>query len=164
MLFQVLSRTKVDISLNQELTCNWGELTKPSILPSYLYELIDNELGANIFEEWRSNNKGSVGKGSKMCWANFVTFCRSITVEPILLLFSVSNGLSLLIAQNLYIEKTCSVNFNYSMEICSDIYSHREIQTEVQKHVSVLQGINGALQARGFLPLDIALAGQIFHS
>ena len=48
----------------------------------------------------------------------------------------------------MYIEKTCSVNLNYSMEICSNLTSgnYSEIQAEVHKHVSTLQSINGILQ------------------
>ena len=83
-------------------------------------------------------------------WAHLVTFYKSITLhhlEPVLFFFSVSQGLSLVITEDLYIEKTCMVNFNHSKEICSDLFSYKEVQTEVQKHVSVLRGINGPLQA-----------------
>ena len=49
----------------------------------------------------------------------------------------------------MYIEKTCSVNLNYSMEICGSLTqgNYTEIQAEVHKHVSILQGVNGMLQA-----------------
>ena len=49
----------------------------------------------------------------------------------------------------MYIEKTCSVNLNYSMEICGNLTqgNYSEIQAEVHKHVSILQGVNGMLQA-----------------
>ena len=58
-------------------------------------------------------------------------------------------GISMLIVQEMYIEKTCSVNFNYSMDICGNLIkgNHSEIQGEVQKHVAILQGVNGFLQA-----------------
>ena len=89
-----------------------------------------------------------------MWWEHLVAFYRSITLhhlEPVLLFFSVSQGLSLVITEDLYIEKTCMVNFNHSEEICSNLYSHKDIQKEVQKHVSVLHGINGPLQAIKYL-------------
>ena len=85
-----------------------------------------------------------------MWWTHLVTYYKSITFHhllPVLFFFSVSQGLSLVITEDLYIEKTCMVNFNHSEEICSDLFSHKDIQTEVQKHVSVLRGINGPLQA-----------------
>ena len=89
-----------------------------------------------------------------MWWEHLVNFYRSITLynlEPVLLLFSVSQGLSLVITKDLYIEKTCMVNFNHSMEVCSNLYLHKDIQREVQEHVSVLKSINGPLQALRFL-------------
>ena len=89
-----------------------------------------------------------------MWLTNFVTFYKSITFNhlvPVLFFFSLSQGLSLVIIEDLYIEKTCMVNFNHSEEICLDLFSHKDIQTEVQKHVSVLRGINGPLQAIIFL-------------
>ena len=92
-----------------------------------------------------------------MWWEHLVSFYRSITLynlEPVLLLFSVSQGLSLVITKDLYIEKTCMVNFNNSIEICSNLYLHKDIQKEVQGHVSVLKSINGPLQALTFLKLN----------
>ena len=93
---------------------------------------------------------------------------RGITVEPLALLYCLCQvwaprhyswfvfhhptfsiqGIPLLIVQEMYIEKTCSVNLNYSMEICSNLTSgnYSEIQAEVHKHVSTLQSINGILQ------------------
>ena len=58
-------------------------------------------------------------------------------------------GISMLIVQEMYIEKTCSVNFNYSMDICGNLIkgNHTEIQGEVHEHVAILQSVNGLLQA-----------------
>jgi len=68
-------------------------------------------------------------------------------VEPCLLFFSICQGLYVIAAQNLYIQKVCQVNLNFSEEICINITHNKVEQAEVQKYVSVLQGANGVLQA-----------------
>ena len=49
----------------------------------------------------------------------------TITVEPVLFLISFVQGLYLIIAQNLYLAKACSVNFNYTEDICNNIFEHK---------------------------------------
>lgn len=48
-----------------------------------------------------------------------IYFCRNITVEPILACYIIPAVLSGIGTQNLNLEKACSVNLNYSDEVCS---------------------------------------------
>lgn len=50
-------------------------------------------------------------------------------------------------SNELYLEKACKVNLNYTEEICDNMNSHSEIQIEVQKYVSEVQAYNGVLQS-----------------
>lgn len=51
--------------------------------------------------------------------ARFIAFWRSITVEPIVITFIISLYLMSLTDQNMYLEKACHVNQNYSADVCA---------------------------------------------
>ncbi|XP_068630784.1 proton-coupled folate transporter-like [Battus philenor] len=65
----------------------------------------------------------------------------NITVEPIVTLFMVPSVLSLLAAQNLYIDKACRVNLQFGDKVCTDLRlrktaNHTLEELDVQKLVA----------------------------
>lgn len=54
-------------------------------------------------------------------WQRFVGFWTSITVEPVVVCFIVGLYLMSLTDQNMYLEKSCLVNRNYSAEVCDKV-------------------------------------------
>ena len=73
------------------------------------------------------------------CWDKLRSFFASINVEPMLFLLAMSIGMVSIPSQEMYIQKTCKVNLNYSEAICDNINNHSEIQIETQKFVSEIQ-------------------------
>ena len=63
----------------------------------------------------------------------------NITVEPVVALYCLITALNTIPAEELYLKKACSVNLNYSTNICNDIYQYEDVQIETQQLVSELQ-------------------------
>ena len=70
-----------------------------------------------------------------------------ITIEPVFLLFSLNFGFYIFVSKDLYIQKVCKVNLNFTDDICDNIQEHKSEQIQVQKYVSTLQMYNSVLQA-----------------
>jgi len=85
---------------------------------------------------------------------------RNIHLGPVVFLFYICFGIFFVTSQQLYIEKACKVNLNYSEEVCDNIKQHNETQIEAQKLISEIQGINGALQSIPTIPVAF-LAGPL---
>ena len=86
-------------------------------------------------------------KPPKTCWQRFLSFWRHLTLEPAYMMFAMGMGIYYIVAWELYIEKVCRVNLNYTDEICDNIHDHEEEQVHVQKYVSTLQIYSTVLQA-----------------
>ena len=70
-----------------------------------------------------------------------------ITLEPVCFLFAINWGLSMIAAKQLYVDKLCQVNLNYSKEICENIYEHKELQEQNQEQATRLFTISKTIQA-----------------
>ena len=86
-------------------------------------------------------------KPPKTCWQRFLSFWRHLTLEPAYMMFAMGMGTYYIVAAELYIEKVCRVNLNYTDEICDNIHDHNEEQVHVQKYVSTLKIYSTVLQA-----------------
>jgi len=75
----------------------------------------------------------------KVIWNN-------VTIEPLAFITFLIVFLSDISTQELYIQKACQVNLEYSPEICANLSQHKEIQIETQEYVSGVQANNGFLQ------------------
>ena len=66
---------------------------------------------------------------------------RETTVEPVQCLFFLLIGLTMVPNQELYVNKACKVNLNFTEEVCDNIHNHTEKQIETQQLVSGIQVI-----------------------
>ena len=68
---------------------------------------------------------------------------KQVTVEPVVILFSLNLGLTGITTQDLYLQKACRVNLNISRDICDNIHNHTGAQVteksdERGEHCTVL--------------------------
>ena len=70
-----------------------------------------------------------------------------ITLEPVCFLFAINFGFYMIAAKQLYVDKLCQVNLNYSKEICDNIYEYKEIQEQNQEQATRLFTISKTIQA-----------------
>ena len=64
---------------------------------------------------------------------------RNVHLGPVVLLFYICFGIFSVTSQQLYVEKACKVNLNFSDEICDNLNEHNETQIEAQKLISEIQ-------------------------
>ena len=72
--------------------------------------------------------EGRLGKFLRNVWKN-------ITIEPLVILYTLIETMSEISGEELYLQKACKVNFNYSTEICYNLHAHEELEVEIQKFV-----------------------------
>ena len=63
----------------------------------------------------------------------------SIRLEPVVLLYYMATSSIFGPTQELYIEKACKVNLNYSEALCNNIKNYSEVNVETQKLVANAQ-------------------------
>ena len=90
----------------------------PSILLSLHYKVVTMRERITIF--------------MRNVWSN-------TTIEPVIAIYYLIIALSGIVGEELYLKKACLVNFNNSVEVCDNIYAHKEIQVETQKYISGIQ-------------------------
>ncbi|CAH2042401.1 unnamed protein product, partial [Iphiclides podalirius] len=95
---------------------------------------------------WREKSKRAL-KGIKCC-------VRETTVEPCLFTFMLCTALSSLAVQNMHLEKSCRVNFQYSDDICDRIRDRNT--TGLEKEVNDVQSLVANVVAWKF-PLQTAI-------
>ena len=81
--------------------------------------------------------------------ANFRYILKNITLEPVAFLFSLNFGFIAVAGSQLYVEKMCRVNLNYTKEICDNVNvnpEYKDIMIENQKKGVVLQTISRVIQ------------------
>jgi PCFT/HCP family folate transporter-like MFS transporter 1/3 len=62
--------------------------------------------------------------------------CKSITVEPTLVLYMLAFMLTAVVENVFFVYKSCTVNHGYSHEICMELEKHNETKAEVQRTTS----------------------------
>lgn len=80
-------------------------------------------------------------------WTSLKFLILNITVEPVYLLYFLSHGFYSITSEELYIDKVCRVNFNYTASLCDNIQQHESEQNKVQKYVAELKTYNVLLQS-----------------
>ncbi|TRY72153.1 hypothetical protein TCAL_00254 [Tigriopus californicus] len=92
-------------------------------------------------------SKESLDSKPSSCCGKLKSAWSLITVEPAVLLLTISYGLYMIVSSELYITKVCKVNLALGDEICDNIQDHNEEQVLVQRYVSKLNIYNRVLQA-----------------
>ena len=93
----------------------------------------------------------SVKEKCEFMFTNIATKCRfllrNITIEPIFFIFAFDIGIFGIASGELYIQKMCRVNLNYTDEVCDNIYAHKDKQETNQEFVTDLQRTSKIIQA-----------------
>ena len=84
-------------------------------------------MGKDGRDEAKTASSGPCALFEKL-WAFLKSVYNNITVEPCVLIFCIGTGFSLLVANELYIDKVCKVNLALGDEICENIQEHKEEQ------------------------------------
>lgn len=78
------------------------------------------------------------------CFLKLFSF---ITLEPAVFLCSLGFGIQMIIAQNLIIEKVCSVNLGFNASICANLSNHKAEQEQVQETTATIAMYQSVLSA-----------------
>lgn len=61
-----------------------------------------------------------------------IPWYRKISVEPPMFCYMMAYMLTSVVEQAFYVHKACTVNHNYTAEICDNIELHQDVKKEVQ--------------------------------